>query len=81
MLHPQYKTVTGKVTHIFGHRFRCPRPGMATCLADDLAIQGLDQIALRLHDDMLSKSEIKPSELKVVLAHTRRQHNPDRSRD
>ena len=54
MLHPQYKTVTGKVTHIFGHRF-VVKTGDGDLLAD-LTPKGLDQIALRLNDDVLSKA-------------------------
>ena len=45
----QHKTVSGKITHIFGHRFVL-RTGHGDVLAD-LTPEGLEQITLRLDDD------------------------------
>jgi hypothetical protein len=60
--HPS-KTITGKVTHLFGHRFVL-KTAQGDILAD-LTPHGLDQISLRLKDEVTIEGEMKPSELKV----------------
>jgi hypothetical protein len=63
MPHHPAKTATGKVTHLFGHRFVL-KTAQGDILAD-LTPHGLDQIALRLKDEITIEGEMKPSELKV----------------
>ena len=64
MPNPRYTTITGTVTHIFGHRFVInTRHGDVLA---DLTPKGLEQIVLRLNDDVILEGEMKPSELKVV---------------
>jgi hypothetical protein len=60
----RYTTITGTVTHIFGHRFVI-KTRHGDVLAD-LTPKGREQIVLRLDDDVILKGEMKPSELKVV---------------
>jgi hypothetical protein len=64
MPHPPNKTITGTVTHIFGHRIVL-KTGHGDVLAD-LTPRGLEQIVLRLNDDVILEGEMKPSEMKVV---------------
>jgi hypothetical protein len=71
-----YKTVSGKITHVFGHRFVITTE-QGDVLAD-LTPSGLEHIALNLNDDVTREGEMKPTELKVVRLH--RQYNPNRSR-
>jgi hypothetical protein len=71
-----YKTVSGKITHVFGHRFVITTE-QGDVLAD-LTPSGLEHIALNLNDDVTREGEMKPIELKVVRLH--RQYNPNRSR-
>jgi hypothetical protein len=56
-------TVTGKITHVFGHRF-VVQTSHGAVLAD-VTPKGLDQFALRVGDDVSLRGETKPSELKV----------------
>jgi hypothetical protein len=64
MPHHEYKTISGTITHVFGHRFVL-RTGHGDVLAD-LSPKGSEQIALRLNDELTIEGEMKPSELKVV---------------
>ena len=64
MPHHEYKTMSGTITHVFGHRFVL-KTGHGDVLAD-LSPKGAEQIALRLNDDVTVEGEMKPSELKVV---------------
>jgi hypothetical protein len=56
-------TVTGKITHVFGHRF-VVQTSHGAVLAD-VTPKGLEQFALRVGDDVSLSGETKPSELKV----------------
>jgi hypothetical protein len=56
--------VSGKITHVFGHRF-VVRTDQGDVLAD-LTPKGLEQITLRLDDEVKLEGEMKPSELKVT---------------
>ena len=60
----RYTTISGTVTHVFGHRFVL-KTRRGDVLAD-LTPKGLEQIVLRLDDDVILEGEIKPSELKVM---------------
>jgi len=60
----EYKTISGTITHVFGHRFVL-RTGHGDVVAD-LSPNGAEQIALRLNDEVTIEGEMKPSELKVV---------------
>ncbi len=64
MPHHEYKTISGTVTHIFGHRFVL-RTGRGDVLAD-LTPKGIEQIALHPNDEVTIEGEMKPSELKVA---------------
>jgi len=64
MHHRHHKTVAGTITHIFGHRFVL-RTGHGDVLAD-LTPKGLEQITLRLNDEVTLEGEMKPSELNVA---------------
>ena len=55
--------VTGKITHVFGHRF-VVQTGHGAVLAD-VTPKGLEQFALRVGDEVSLDGEQKPSELKV----------------
>lgn len=59
----QQAAVTGKVTHIFAHRF-VVRTTEGSVLAD-LTPRGMEQITLRVGDTVGLEGEMKPSELKV----------------
>jgi hypothetical protein len=56
-------TVSGKITHIFGHRF-VVQTAHETVLAD-LTPHGVDRVRLRIGDDVTLGGEMKPTELKV----------------
>ena len=56
-------TVSGKITHLFGHRF-VVKTAKGHVLAD-LTPHGEDQIALRVDDVVTLEGEMKPTELKV----------------
>jgi hypothetical protein len=62
--HHETKTISGMVTHIFAHRFVL-RTEHGDILAD-LTPKGIEQIALRLDDEVTVEGEMKPSELKVA---------------
>jgi hypothetical protein len=64
MPHHEYKTISGTITHVFGHRFVL-RTGQGDVLAN-LSPKGAEQIALRLNDEVTIEGEMKPSELKVA---------------
>jgi hypothetical protein len=55
--------ITGKVTHVFGHRF-VVETSRGAVLAD-LTPKGIEQHALRVGEDVSLWGEMKPSELKV----------------
>jgi hypothetical protein len=56
-------TVTGQITHVFGHRF-VVQTSHGAVLAD-VTPKGLERFALRIGDDVSLTGETKPSELKV----------------
>jgi hypothetical protein len=56
-------TVTGKIIHVFGHRF-VVQTGRGAVLAD-VTPKGLEQFALEVGDEVSLDGEQKPSELKV----------------
>lgn len=60
--HPN-KTIAGRITHIFAHRF-VVKTSTGEFLAD-LTPKGLDKIALHLNDEVKLVGEMKRSELKV----------------
>jgi hypothetical protein len=68
MEHPMsdrhYKTASGKITHVFGHRFVL-KTEHGDVLAD-LTPKGLERFVLRLNDEVTLEGEMKPSELKVA---------------
>jgi len=57
-------TVSGKITHVFGHRF-VVQTSHGAVLAD-VTPKGLEQFALHVGDDVSLSGEQKPSELKVT---------------
>jgi hypothetical protein len=65
MPHHHDTTVSGTITHIFGHRFVI-KTEQGDMLAD-ITPKGLEQIALRLNDTVTVEGEMKPSELKVSV--------------
>ncbi len=60
--HPR-KSVTGKITHVFGHRF-VVKADEADILAD-VTPKGLEQVTLKVGQKVTLEGEMKPSELKV----------------
>jgi hypothetical protein len=64
---PDHQTVcvTGKITHVFGHRF-VVETGQGAVLAD-LTPHGTEQHAVRVGEVVSLSGEMKPSELKVSL--------------
>ena len=63
MPHHPKKTATGKVTHIFAHRFVLDTADGA--ILGDLTPHGHDRITLKVGDAIAIEGEMKPSELKV----------------
>jgi hypothetical protein len=63
MPHHAYKTASGKITHVFGHRF-VVKTADGDLLAD-LTPHGLDQIHLAIGEAVTIEGEMKPTELKV----------------
>jgi hypothetical protein len=55
--------VTGKITHVFGHRFVVET--ISGAVLADITPRGLEQHALRIGEDVSLWGEMKPSELKV----------------
>jgi hypothetical protein len=82
---PDHHTVavTGKVTHVFGHRF-VVETDQGVMLAD-LTPRGAEQHALRIGEVVCVSGEMKPSELKVsqltvgkttiVIEHKKKPHD------
>ncbi len=64
MPHHEYRTLTGTITHVFGHRFVL-RTEQGDVLAD-LTPKGLEQLAPQVDDKVAIEGEMKPSELKVA---------------
>lgn len=62
---PDHQTiaVSGKITHVFGHRFVVETPRGA--MLADITPKGLEQHTLRIGDEVELSGEMKPSELKV----------------
>ena len=60
--HPMTK-ISGKITHIFGHRFVVQAAGEA--MLADLTPDGAEQVRLRIGDEVQLTGEMKPTELKV----------------
>ncbi len=56
-------SISGKITHVFGHRFVVETSNGA--ILADITPKGLDQYALRIGDPVDLSGEMKPSELKV----------------
>ncbi len=56
-------SITGRITHVFGHRF-VVETSQGAVLAD-LTPRGIDQYALRIGEVVSVSGEMKPSELKV----------------
>lgn len=65
MPHHQIIKVAGKITHVFGHRFVVQTDREA--ILADITPKGLEQIELRLGDEVELSGEQKPSELKVAV--------------
>jgi hypothetical protein len=63
MPHHEDRAVSGKITHIFGHRF-VVKTKSEDILAD-ITPHGLDLISLKLNDTVTLEGEMKPTELKV----------------
>lgn len=63
MPHHEERTVSGKITHVFGHRF-VVKSGDGDVLCD-LTPHGAEEIALRVDDKVKLEGEMKPTELKV----------------
>ena len=57
-------TVSGRITHVFGHRFVVQTSHEA--MLADLTPKGLEQVALHVGDRVELTGEKKPSELKVA---------------
>ena len=57
-------SVSGKITHVFGHRFVVQTAGDA--MLADLTPHGAEQVTLRVGDEVKLAGEIKPTELKVL---------------
>jgi hypothetical protein len=63
MPHHQDRTISGKITHVFGHRFVVKsEEGDVLC---DITPHGADEITLRVNDKVTLQGEMKPTELKV----------------
>ena len=63
MSHHEDRIVSGKITHVFGHRF-VVKSAKGDVLAD-ITPHGLERISLRVKDVVTLEGEMKPSELKV----------------
>ncbi len=63
--HPE-KTVTGKVTHVFAHRFVVDTD--AGAVLADLTPHGQEKVRLTVGEHVTLRGEMKPSELKVSEA-------------
>jgi hypothetical protein len=57
-------TITGKITHVFGHRFVVETSDGAVLA--DVTPRGLEQQTLRVGESVSLVGEMKPSELKVT---------------
>ena len=64
MPHHESRTISGAITHIFGHRF-VVRGEQGDVLAD-ITPKGAEQIELHVKDKVTCEGEMKPSELKVA---------------
>ena len=64
MPHHPHRTATGKVTHIFAHRFVLETDEGA--ILGDLTPHGQNDVALKVGDAITIEGEMKPSELKVA---------------
>lgn len=63
MSNQRQTTVSGRITHIFAHRFVIRSP--AGEILADLTPKGLEQVTLHINDEVTLIGEMKPSELKV----------------
>jgi hypothetical protein len=63
MPHHENRTVTGKISHVFGHRF-VVKTKEGDVLAD-LTPHGLERISLSVKDAVILEGEMRPTELKV----------------
>ena len=59
-----HQTISGKITHVFGHRFVVQTAGEAVLA--DLTPHGAEQVTLQLGDEVKLEGEKKPTELKVL---------------
>jgi hypothetical protein len=85
MPHHENKTVSGKITHLFGHRFVLLTQEGAVLA--DVTPHGLEQIKLALNDTVTVEGEMKPSELTVErltragktihIEHKKKHHDDD----
>jgi hypothetical protein len=84
MPHHEDRTVSGKITHVFGHRFVVKSDdGDVLC---DLTPHGAEEITLRVNDKVTLEGEMKPTELKVCtftragktteIEHHKKHHGP-----
>jgi len=64
MPHHEVKTISGRITHVFAHRFVIETE-RGDVLAD-LSPRGAERIDLRVNDQVTCEGEMKPSELKVA---------------
>lgn len=85
-------SISGKITHVFGHRFVVETRHGAVLA--DITPKGLEQCALRIGDSVDLSGEMKPSELKVsrfvsgktaiIIEHKKKpheHHHPSEPRD
>jgi hypothetical protein len=83
MSHHEKRTVSGQITHVFGHRFVVKsKNGDVLC---DITPHGAEQITLRVNDKVTLEGEMKPTELKgfrltrdgktIEIEHKKKHHN------
>jgi hypothetical protein len=58
-----HSTISGKILHVFSHRFVVQTAGDAVLA--DLTPHGAEQVKLRIGDEVKLAGEMKPTELKV----------------
>ena len=58
-----HQTISGQITHVFGHRFVVQTAGEAVLA--DLTPHGAEQVTLRLGDEVTLEGEKKSTELKI----------------
>jgi hypothetical protein len=81
--HHKHKAVSGRIIHVFGHRF-VVHTAEGDILAD-LTPKGIENLTLRIGDQVNLEGEMKPTELKVerftrdgrTFAITHKKHDED----